>query len=81
MRNLSEIAREIRADWKNPYFGAVPYIDALSTLGSIKEDYFCDSGRSIVAYFLANANTWRGPEARRIKAELKQQLKAVGYGG
>jgi len=27
-----------------------------------------------VAYFLANAGTWRGPDAQRIKAELKGML-------
>ena len=31
-------------------------------------------GRSIVLYFLANAQQWRGPDARRIKAELKSML-------
>jgi hypothetical protein len=30
-----------------------------------------DSAESIVAYFLSNAATWRGADARRIKAELK----------
>lgn len=28
--------------------------------------------RSIVLYFLSNATTWRGDDARRIKAELKK---------
>ncbi|GAG28430.1 unnamed protein product, partial [marine sediment metagenome] len=32
MRNLSEIASEIRKDWSKVYFGAVPYLDAMSTL-------------------------------------------------
>ena len=59
MRNLSEIASEIRKDWSKVYFGAVPYLDAMSTLNSINDNYFMDSGYSIVAYFLANAGTWR----------------------
>jgi hypothetical protein len=74
-RPLSEIAREIRKNWSPVYFGAVPYLDAMSTLNSISEDYFCDSAVSIVLYFLANAQTWRGPVARRIKAELKAMAK------
>ena len=75
MRNLSEIASEIKKDWSNMYFGAVPYVDAMSTLDSITDNYFMDSGRSIVAYFLANAGTWRGEVARNIKKELNKMLK------
>jgi hypothetical protein len=75
IRPLSEIAKEIRKDWTSPYFGAVPYLDAMSTLSTIDQDYFCDSGVSIVLYFLANAQTWRGPVARRVKAELKSMAK------
>ena len=75
MRNLSEIANEIRSNWSNVYFGAVPYLDAMSTLDSINDDYGLDSGRSIVAYFLANAGTWRGEVARRVKKELNKMLK------
>ena len=75
MRTLSTIAYEISKDWKKPYFGAVPYIQAMSTLGDIKQPYGYDSGESIVRYFLSNANTWRGEHARRIKAELKGMLK------
>lgn len=70
-RSLATIAREIRADWTKPYFGAVPYLQAMGTLHSIRDDYYQDSGRSIVLYFLANAGTWRGETARRVKAELK----------
>lgn len=74
-RPLHVIAAEIKAEWPKPYFGAVPYLHAMTRLGDITEPYFADSGRSVVLYFLANANTWRGEAARRIKAELKQQLK------
>ena len=73
-RPLHIIAREISADWKKPYFGAVPYLDAMRTLNSIRGEYYNDSAQSIVAYFLANAGTWRGDNARRIKAELKAML-------
>ena len=75
MRTLSEIAREIRKDWSKVYFGAVPYLDAMSTLNSINDNYFMDSGKSIVLYFLANAGTWRGETAKRVKLELKAMSK------
>jgi len=68
------IARDIRADWKKPYFGAVPYIDAMGACGSIRSAYGADSAESIVRYFLNNAGTWRGDKARAIKTELKAML-------
>ncbi len=77
-RTLRTIAREIRADWKNVYFGAVPYLDALSELdvpatrdAVLTAKYYADDARSVVLYFLSNATTWRGDVARRVKAELK----------
>ena len=75
MRPLYIIAREIRADWKkvSPY--AAPYLQAMFYLNSVDDNYILDSGRSIVSYFLANAGTWRGETAKRIKAELKAMVK------
>jgi len=74
-RPLHVIAREIRNDWRKPYFGAVPYLDAMASLTSIGDDYYLEPAEFIVMYFLANANTWRGDTARRVKAELKALLK------
>ena len=75
-RPLSTIAREIRRDWgPKVYFGAKPYLDALSSLSDIRDDYGLDPAKQIVAYFLGNATGWRGPKAREIKAELKKLLK------
>jgi hypothetical protein len=74
MRPLFLIADEIGLRWKKPYFGAVPYLEAMKSLSSPKDRYGLDSGREIVLYFLANANGWRGDDARRIKAELKNIL-------
>jgi len=71
-RPLNVIAREIRNDWKNVYFGAVPYLEAMQTLDSINDNYMFDSGKSVVIYFLSNATTWKGETARRVKAELKK---------
>lgn len=74
-RPLSAIAREIARTWRTPYFGAVPYIRAMHFLSGRGDSYGLDSAESIVLYFLSNATTWRGPDARRIKAELKKALK------
>ena len=72
MRELNVIAREIKADWVKVNYAAKPYLDAMSTLGSINDDYYADSGKSVVLYFLANAQSWRGEKAKAIKAELKK---------
>jgi len=74
-RPLSTIASEIRKDWKKVYFGAVPYLDAMQSLNNINDNFYMDSGKSIVRYFLANASTWRGETARRVKKELNAMLK------
>ena len=75
VRSLLDIAIEVRGNWKKIYFGAEPYLQAMEGMDSIDENYGADSGRSIVLYFLANANTWRGEVAKRIKAELKAMCK------
>ena len=76
-RKIQEIASEILQDWKKPYFGAIPYIEAMLQLNTIHDDYCLDTAESVVIYFLANAQTWRGETARRIKAELREMLKEV----
>ena len=75
MRPLYEIAREIRNDWKNVSPYAAPYLSAMSILTNIEDSYCFDSGRSIVCYFLANAGSWRGETAKKIKAELKAMVR------
>lgn len=74
-RSLSAIAHEISKDWKNVYFGAKPYLQAMFALDKITDMYGADDAKSIVLYFLANASSWRGETAKRIKAELKAMAK------
>ena len=75
MRPIYDIAHEISSDWKKPYFGAVPYLNAMHTLVDLQSRYGLDDAKGILAYFLANASTWRGDTAKRVKAELKAILK------
>ncbi len=75
-RPIYEIASEAIHNWPKPYFGAVPYLEAMYSLDRITDDYGADTARSVVLYFLSNATTWRGETARRIKAELNAILKA-----
>jgi hypothetical protein len=75
-RPIYEIAKEIKRDWgAKMYFGAKPYVSAMMSLSSVEDKYICDDARDIINYFLANASTWRGETARRIKAELKYMVK------
>jgi len=77
-RPIAVIAREISKNWGETakggkiYFGAVPYLNAMYSLNSINDKYGCDDAYSIIAYFLANATTWKGETARNIKKELKK---------
>ena len=73
-RPIYEIAKEIRNDWKNVYFGAKPYLDAMFSLNSINDNYYFDTADNIIRYFLGNASSWRGETARRIKKELKEMV-------
>lgn len=75
-RPLHQIAQEIQQDWKPVNYAAKPYLDAMLSLSNISDNYFMDSGFSVVAYFLSNATTWRGETARRIKKELNAILKS-----
>lgn len=74
-RPLYQIAYEIYQDWKPVNFAAQPYLTAMASLTSISDSYGMDSGKSIILYFLSNANSWRGENARRIKKELKEMIK------
>ena len=74
VRPLHEIAKEIGGDWPNTYLGAYPYLNAMRELDKITDQYGADTARSIVSYFLSNAQSWRGETARRVKAELKAML-------
>jgi hypothetical protein len=75
-RPLFEIARDIRKSWgANVWFGAKPYLEAMGSLDRISDSFYADSGVNVVSGFLANAATWRGDDAKRIKAELKNILK------
>ena len=76
-RAISTIARDIRRAWPKPYFGAVPYLGAMMTLERASDAYGADSGVSVISYFLSNAASFKGADARALKAELKAALKTA----
>lgn len=75
-RTFKRIAQDIKSTWLNVYFGAIPYLEALLELDTSdpNERYLFDTAGDIARYFLANAQTFRGADARRLKAELKELI-------
>lgn len=76
-RTFQQIARDIKSNWLNVYFGAVPYLEAMLTLDTSDPTtpYYMETAADIVRYFLANARTFRGAEAKRLKLELNSMLR------
>lgn len=79
-RSLADIAVDIWDDMDAQYptgnrpnwwAYARPYVEAMSYLNSIEDNYYADSGRSVVLYLLSSLSYWRGDTARAVKAELK----------
>lgn len=75
-RTLAEIARDVVKHWPNVNYAAKPYLSAMLTLSTVQDSYGYDSGKEVVLYFLSNAQSWKGEDARRIKAELKALLSS-----
>lgn len=72
--SIARLARVIQREWKNVWYGAAPYLQAMRELESIEDRYMLESGEGVVRGFLANAQTWRGQVAKEVKAELKRRL-------
>lgn len=71
--SISQIASLVYRNWKPVNFAAKPYLEAMLDLETVNDNYGCDSGSSIVLYFLCNATSFRGEVARLVKAELKRR--------
>ena len=72
---IEQEARTERQQGKGKWFVyAKPYVEAMGSLSTITDNYFMDSGYSVVSYALANLSGWKGEVARQVKAELKQHL-------
>jgi len=75
--SLSDIAMVVYDDWANVNYAAKPYLEALQTLEKITDNYMMDSGADIVARFVGNSSSWRGPVAVAVKKELNRRLKVA----
>lgn len=66
-RTVKEVARDVAKAWgKKVHYAARPYLQAM-----LSEDYGADGEQSVVMYFLANAGSFRGAEAKALKGELR----------
>lgn len=80
-RTIAGIATEIVKLWKLPLAGhhaqyqrfAAEQLPAMLSLDTRSCDapFGCDTAYSVLATFLGNVGPWRGPDARRIKSELR----------
>lgn len=75
VRPICQIADEIYRSWKAPHYGAMQYLEAMFSLNKVSDKFGFDDGRMIVNYFLCNASSWKGEDARRIKKELRAIVK------
>jgi len=76
MRAIYEVAHDIQEEWGSKvYFGAKPYLGAMTHLLNKNSKFGVDTATNIVYRFLANAQTFKGPRARELKAELKSLIK------
>ena len=73
-RPLHVIADDISKNWAKVNFAAKPYLAAMRQMSSMEDTYGYEDASGVILYFLSNAGSWRGPEAKRIKAELKAML-------
>lgn len=71
VRPLYVIAQDIYKSWPKVNYAAKPYLEAMTELTSIEDKYGYDNARSIVLYFLSNASSFRGDQAKALKLELK----------
>ena len=74
VRPLNVIARDIRKSWKKLSYMAQPYVEAMEQGDKITDRYIMGDYVTVVMGFLANSSGFRGEDARRIKAELKEML-------
>ena len=79
--SISNIASFVWSDWKATSKNGVnnaakPYLDAMLDLQTVEDKYGLDSGKGIVLYFLSNATSYRGEQAKLVKAELKRRCGA-----
>ncbi len=72
---IQDMKKQNPVDWRRKYYASLAYVEPMTCLNSINDNYGMDSGSSIVAYALSNLTIWKGEVARGIKKELNAILK------
>ena len=78
LRLVSDVAADIRKAWPKVNYAAKAYLEAMETMSTMDKPYYEDSAQSVILYFLSNASTFRGEDAKRLKAELKELVASRG---
>ena len=75
-RPIWRIAQEISTLWRptDETTAVRPFLDAMRLMEHIHDNVDDLAGRTIVTGFLKNSHDWTGPDASRIKAELRSKL-------
>lgn len=73
--NISKIAEFIKNDWPKINIYANEYLKAMLKINSINDNYYDDTAREVVLYFLSNSRSYRGENAKIVKARLNQLIK------
>ena len=73
-RPIYAIAQDIFVFWRDINPGARAYANAMLAMTTVRDHYDEMPGQKVVTGFLLNATDWQGPEARRVKAELKARI-------
>lgn len=75
IRPIGQIAADIKKSWPQVPNCAKVYLNALETLTDKNSKFGLDTAPSLINYFLCNASTFKGEQAKSLKAELKKHLK------
>lgn len=75
VRSIKDIAADVRAHWRPVHGSAEEYVAAMEKLDKVTDRYGADTAVAVLTYFLGAAATWKGPDAQRIKDEIKALLK------
>lgn len=87
-RSVSAVAQEILVEYRAilgrtkqghlpPHYitYSMPYLKEMLFMARVTDPVGLEDGVMVILYFLNNATNWRGPQARRLKAELNAMLE------
>lgn len=77
VRPLQEIADEIASCYDTMGVGAAEWVDAMSCMEGVTDQYHDLNGREVVRNFLDLSRGWRTQDGNRIREELKALLEAA----